>query len=289
MSSGGIIDVDLNVAAFEHCVNIASLALARDGVVKISNACDSLLIDQWRNHFDNFILRQVASGKFPYRIASLGFRRNHFILEIQQQLNSPAFYAIPIIYTIAKKMLDDQFFLATAAIADAESGSIAQYIHRDQPMLFPGHRVNEIIPSVSLTVSIPLVETNELVGGTEFQLGSHHANASSLPFVHSNTKKGDCLIWDSRVMHRGMPNNGMKSRPIVLLYYQRPWFYNFLNYSKDVEIKISDSELARVPDQYRHLFDWVRKIWPPPVYDSDAYGLCACGSGLLFSVCHGRR
>lgn len=271
----------------EHTVNLAALCLARDGVVKLENLFEPRLIDEWRAHFERFVLKQVASERFPYRVWPLGHQRTHYILEIQHALNRPGFYAAPAVYALAERMLDSGFILVSAAVAYAEPGITPQYLHRDQPLLFAGHQISEAIPAVSLTVAIPLVDTNDLVGGTEFVIGSHRREIADINLAATGTFKGDCLVWDSRLLHRGRVNRGTTPRPLVLLYYQRPWFFNFLNYSTDAEIKITDAALAKVPNEYRHLFEWVRKIWPAPLFSSEQNGGCSCGSGLRFESCHG--
>lgn len=286
MTSTFIDSVDFTRGTFEHSLDCALIALVRDGVVKLERVCDPCLIDLWLEQLQTTVLPQVVSGRFPYRNRPLGHKRMHYILEIQRRFNSPDFYAVPAIYRLVQKVLDDDFLLMTVAVAYAEPGSLPQHVHRDVPLLFPAHKINGALPAASITVGLPLIDTDDRARGTEFQLGSHRLNSSNATFLHTSTRKGDCIVWDSRVMHRGRANTSGVARPMILFYFQRPWFFNFRNYSQDAEVKITDIALERVPTQYRHLFDWVRRLFPAPLFGPDASGFCGCGSGLLYSDCH---
>lgn len=281
--------VDCRALPRHEVLHAATVALLEQGVVKLVGAFDPADIARWKAQFETHTLGAVARGKYGYRLWSLGEKRHHYILEIHQAFNNPAFYGNPFVYGTAVAALDGDFMLATAAISYAEPGAEEQYIHRDQNLLFASSRLNGVLPPVSLTVSVPLVATNDVVGGTEFVIGSHRQSEISpaAKFVRTRTEAGDCLLWDSRTLHRGCANPGGAERPIVLLYYQRPWYFNFRNYEVDCEIKITEGNLAQVPKMYRPLFDWAHRLFKPPVFTEEAGGSCSCGSGLAFPDCHG--
>lgn len=272
-----------------QCVQEATLAILRHGVVRLTGAFDPALVAAWRAQFESHTLAAVQRGLYRYRLASLGDLRHHYTLEIHQRFNAPAFYANEFLYGIANALMEKDFMLATAAVAYAEPGAPAQYAHRDQVLLFSHPQLNAAMPPVSLTVSIPLVATDADTGGTEFVPGSHRLTEvpANPDFVPVHTDPGDCIVWDSRCSHRGCANPGAVFRPIVLLYYQRPWYFNFRNYTPDCEIKITEGNLAQVPAPYRHLFDWSRQLFVPPQFSALPDGQCACGSGLAYGDCHG--
>lgn len=269
-------------------VAAAVTAILEDGVVRVSGVWDSSAVNRWKHAFMSRTLRQVASSGYQYRKASLGQHREHVVIEIHREFNTPDFYAAPPIYSVAKALLGAEMILATVAASYSTRGSSSQYVHRDMAMLFEQPMLDKVLPPVSLTVGFPLVATNELTGGTEFQVGSHRQVKvdESAPFLHSDTEPGDCLIWDSRLVHRGRPNNG-EPRPLVLFYYHRPWFFNFVNHWKDSEIKITERSLGRVPDRLKHLFLWSRNLFTPPEFARLDSGLCSCGSGERYEACHG--
>lgn len=289
MTADGIVELDCRKIPPGDAARQAALTILRQGVVKLAGAFDPVLIEAWRAQFESHIRGAVSRRQYRYRLVSLGERRHHYTLEIHQRFNDPSFYANPVLYGAAALLMEHNFIMATTAVAYAEPKAPPQYIHRDQVMLFANPELNAALPPVSLTISIPLVATNDTVGGTEFMPGSHREmELSRRPvFVRAETAPGDCLVWDSRCFHRGCANPGDIARPIVLQYYQRPWYFNFLNYAPDCEIKITEANLARVPAPFRHLFDWSRPLFVPPCFAAGEGGLCDCGSGLAFGACHG--
>lgn len=289
-SGKSIAEVYCRDVPLQKALAVASSALIRDGVVCLRGAFLKENVIEWREQFYTHILSAVKRSAFPYRTWSLGASRAHYILEIHKAFNSPSFYANEYVLGLSGLLLEKEFVMATAAIAYAESGAAEQRIHRDQPLIFRSDHVNRGLPPVSLTIALPLVETGEDVGGTEFAIGTHRKTSvdfSSLTFSRCATQLGDCLIWDSRLLHRGRKNPGSIGRPLVLMYFQRPSFFNFPNFTTDAEIKITDNALSNVPNEYKGLFQWARRIWPGPSYMATNDGECGCGSGQRYEECHG--
>ena len=74
-------------------------------------------------------------------------------------------------------------------------------------------------------------------GPTEFWPGSHHEPVAFAMYEESKTMTipsqsslqlagsvGDIIVFDTRVVHRGMPNETGEKRPILYLAYARPWY-----------------------------------------------------------------
>ena len=61
-------------------------------------------------------------------------------------------------------------------------------------------------------------------------------------------------MMDYRVIHGGLPNEGEVERPILYLVYGRPWFRDGYNFSDQPAIDITSEQLAKLPDEHRHLF-----------------------------------
>lgn len=259
----------------------------RDGVAVLRGAFDPDLVERLRSSLMDRVVPHGDSGRYPYRVASLGERRTHYTLEIHRTFNTPEFYANPFVYQLAQLLLDNEFVLGSAAAAVSRPGAPPQYVHRDHPVLYSNRKLNAILPPASLTVSIPLVSTDQVTGGTEFQPGSHHLSSyDKRDFVRADSGPGDCIVWDSRCSHRGCANQGDDPRPIVLLYYQRPWFFNYVNYQRDAEIKITDRSFEAVPANLTHLFGWTGELFQRPRFEPRADGGCSCGSGLSYDECH---
>jgi ectoine hydroxylase-related dioxygenase (phytanoyl-CoA dioxygenase family) len=95
-----------------------------------------------------------------------------------------------------------------------------QEIHGDG-----GHLSEEHRPAHWITIMLPLVDITMENGPTEFWPGSHIQALSgpnrwkieSVPFV---CNKGDALLFDCRVEHRGMGNDSDESRPQLYVWFK---------------------------------------------------------------------
>jgi hypothetical protein len=80
-----------------------------------------------------------------------------------------------------------------------------------------------------ICVFVPLVDLTTTNGYTEFWAGSHlykglldKKGEQSLPGgTNGIVSVGDCLVYDFRVVHRGMKNSSEDARPIMYLLYGR--------------------------------------------------------------------
>ena len=127
--------------------------------------------------------------------------------------------------------------------------------------LFPGseiglwlHLQGQETEPFCLSVFVPLVSVSREMGATEFLPGSHvysrpiheehrHACAStascgsdassSNPIsepVAIETRLGDVVVFDHRVVHRGLRNEQRRDRPVLYATFSRPWFRDHVNF-----------------------------------------------------------
>lgn len=127
---------------------------------------------------------------------------------------------------------------ARAQAQHADGGHLFYETHgKDQPHC-PAHCVNVFVPLVDIA-------DDPSLGPTEFWPGSHKIggsyNGDGIPLAGN---RGDVILFDYRVIHRGMANEGSRSRPVFYATHTRPWFSDVLNFpeerlidSKDVEVK----------------------------------------------------
>ena len=267
------------------------------GLLHLQGAFPVSLIDSLAAHYFDFYHPRIHVGDFPYRIASLGSGRTHVTLELHKHWHDPAFYANTWLYSFVRHVLGPDFTLPTFAVAVSEPGASAQYIHRDQPWLFDDPAIERQLPASSITVSVPLVDLDQQIGSTEFQPGSHHPRnaadmaarrpVSGIDFTPVLAQRGDCILWDSRLIHRGMPNRSLRTRPIVLMYYQKPWFFNHVNFDPGVIMPFTQAAWQRIPERYRHVFTVIEKLFPRPEFNGSFGQPCPCGGPLSFETCHG--
>eukprot|EP00986_Skeletonema_menzelii_P004744 scaffold1658_cov160-Skeletonema_menzelii.AAC.4 len=93
-------------------------------------------------------------------------------------------------------------------------GSADQPWHTDGSPLFGNNGINESLPSYAINIFVGLHDADELLvlGPTEFVVGSHQMNPEVVMDTMIDTAvpavigKGDLLLYDYRVCHRGTAN-----------------------------------------------------------------------------------
>jgi ectoine hydroxylase-related dioxygenase (phytanoyl-CoA dioxygenase family) len=129
-------------------------------------------------------------------------------------------------------------------------GSEAQPLHRDSGR----PEVIDVAETVSIVINMSPVDVDETNGATEIWPGTHKlpgangvseeveaARRAELPPVRAVTKKGDVVLRDIRLWHRGVPNLGDQARHMIGMIHSRPFF-------------LSESSI-RVPKSAAHAFD----------------------------------
>ena len=124
-------------------------------------------------------------------------------------------------------------------------GAAEQPWHTDGEHLF-GPEV-PTLPPHCLNVFIPLVDITPEIGGTEFCPGSHHLTRGIPEIYEQSTEHverigwrgrplpleipaGSALLFDYRLLHRGLANRTDKVRPILYLTFCRPCFRDVHNF-----------------------------------------------------------
>lgn len=128
-------------------------------------------------------------------------------------------------------------------------GSAVQGVHRDGKHLFSsGELGSSALPTHCLTVFLPLVPLTAAIGPTQFWPSTHvtfgdapQAMAASVTFVASEScgvegeavaVPGDAIIFDYRILHRGLANVSDEARPLAYFTFAKPWFRDATNYTK---------------------------------------------------------
>jgi ectoine hydroxylase-related dioxygenase (phytanoyl-CoA dioxygenase family) len=112
-------------------------------------------------------------------------------------------------------------------------GSQRQLLHRDAPHLWR----DPIHPTTSIVVNVLPIDVDESNGATELWPGTHRILGSTIvtevaeaerravvPPVRAVSRKGDAVLRDPRLWHRGMPNNGTDARHMIAMVHSK-WFY----------------------------------------------------------------
>lgn len=163
-------------------------------------------------------------------------------------------------------MGSNQIELDTFSHVDAMPKATYQAWHRDIDPLFKNQLQGELKhhPPMGVVVIVPIINIDKINGPTEFIPGSHvnlpwnqlNNNENNVVSkkkngknkksknkkgsqavendVQSNimieSKKGDCIIFDLRIKHRGTPNKSEVVRPIIYLSYVNAWYRDAVNF-----------------------------------------------------------
>lgn len=144
-------------------------------------------------------------------------------------------------------------FGAVTALPNAE----AQHVHRDHPFLFHDAGIDELVPAYATNAVVPLVNINDHYGTTRVWPGSHRVasdEARELPSEDTVAPVGSCILMDYRLLHGGTVNHSEQMRPILYLIYHRPWFKDYVNFSKVRELVVAAHEYEKIPELYRRWF-----------------------------------
>ena len=196
----------------------------------------------------------------------VGDKRTQVTVAIEGPFNSPAIYANEFVLPVLKLLLGDELILGGFGSVVSLPGAPDQHMHRDHPNIYELTEtqateawVDMLLPPYALNVIVPLLPLNATNGTTRVWPGSHlvpKSRTQQMPSVDPEVELGDCLVVDYRLLHCGTANRSANPRPILYNLYTRPWFRDSRNYRKQQRLRISREEYARVPVQFRHLFDW---------------------------------
>jgi ectoine hydroxylase-related dioxygenase (phytanoyl-CoA dioxygenase family) len=147
-------------------------------------------------------------------------------------------------------------------------GSEIQPLHRDAPYLWPDpiHPVISIILNVS-PVDVGLENgaielwpgTHRILGSTRINNAAEEERCALIPPIRAETRKGDVLLRDPRLWHRGVTNLGTQPRHMVAMVHSK-WFYRAdtaISVTQDAMYAFDDEVLSSrvelVPDDYDYL------------------------------------
>lgn len=203
------------------------------------------------------IAADIAGGQ----AMQVGGKRYMLSLPAEGTAGRPDFLANNRMCGILERLLGKDYILGSMTVVLSLDGSPAQQWHRDNSTLFPDSPT-EHTPPFCVSAIIPLIPLDETNGPTEVIPGSHLTADKDINYdapVHATMDFGDCYLMDSRLMHRGMPNNSRAARPILCLVYQRPWFRDYQNFNGQSAVTISKEALSTFPENRQHLLNWAAK------------------------------
>lgn len=198
----------------------------RDGQVEYALKCGA------KNGFREVVMR--SNGRYELSLLHCPNSRPSLepILEVLE----------PIIPLLLEESTLDDLQLCHVSLLMAIPGAPAQPWHADG-----GHvSLSQHLPCHVLNVFIPLVDVPLELGPTELRPASHYLtrNLASMMLlakarktlrspVTPCLKRGDVLIFDYRILHRGRANqHPTLERPVLVLTFAKKWFVDVCNFPK---------------------------------------------------------
>ena len=144
----------------------------------------------------------------------------------------------------------------------------AQHWHRDAGFIFKS--MKEQLPPHGLVVFIPLIDVTREMGPTMFLTGSHiscerreqkEINLDNwileeCPFVGPTVKTpapaGSAIIFDLRILHRGLANTKAMRRPQLYVTFFQEWYVDHVNFNAK-----QSSEFDMLPKSLRKMLSRV--------------------------------
>ena len=182
--------------------------------------------------------------------------------------------ANPIVEHVSTTLLGEGAFNGFYNGNTNTPGSTQQNLHMDTSHLWPN--LNPSHPTASVVVNIPMIDVTEERGAIELWPGTHIAGDVSRrldevteeaqrkvrPPVRGTTQKGDVLIRDMRLWHRGTPNLSDTHRHMIALVHYVGWLHRgrTIRYVKGCEGAFKNSRVdphaTFLDEPHDYLFDY---------------------------------
>ena len=156
---------------------------------------------------------------------------------------------------VIEAVLGRNYKVAFSGIVESLGGSVDQQWHRDGNHLYDNILIKE---PYALTCFIPLVSITEAnnLGAPQFLPKSHHVmNENNIDLENdavmqfNNFPIGDVIIFDYRLVHRGVENASASRRPLMYIVYAKSFWSDQINFGDRPLLK---SAAERTNDRKRH-------------------------------------
>lgn len=227
--------------------------LAADGVILLQRLCNDEIVSQ----ILDVSLRRSDEVRAALGAREIGIGSAAGYAEIVQR--SPGRWDVPVSmqqfgfadtalpwWPVIAKVLGDDAEHSFSGVVFSEPGSPAQFWHIDSP-----HESARHLPPHALNVLVALHDIPMDMGPTEFARGSHsltnhlsnpslvrdeliyqHAGTSPRSLVQDTAEpepqsfvcaleKGSCVLFDDRLLHRGLANRSGHTRHVAYFSYRR--------------------------------------------------------------------
>jgi len=242
----------------------ASQCFRRDGALIVEDIVEPAVIVRARQEFRAKYSEFCSERK---DVASVGGQRFMVTVKLEPPFDDPSLFANPYILPILGAALDEGFVIGAFGVVCSSPSAPEQHIHHDGGDLFQRPDIDRLLPTVAITVGIPLLEMNTVNGTTALWLGSHRDRGRSLKEtgIEPEIREGSYVLWDFRLKHGGTANRGTSPRPLLYLTYCRPWFLDHINFNKtnpnerQEPLLANKRFLSKLSEQHQRLL--ARALW----------------------------
>lgn len=249
-------DTEFDVRSQDILSETARSCFLDNGLIVLRDAIDSSRCDALYES----VLQRIAAVECamrsrgvevetePRNFAEIGFRglyRHDLLIKLEDDaLISSLALDGPWIPFIASLL--DQWEVEVSVVY-SRNGAEDQYWHSDGAHLNNNqcaNPFNQFSPLYALCVFMPLINLNREVGFTQFWPGSHahplllniapHCLETESQF-DGLIRRGECLLYDYRLVHRGMKNVCAITpiRPVLQFFYHLPAYKERANYGTE--------------------------------------------------------
>lgn len=246
-------------------------AIDTDGYVVLGGVIDPAVLDAMKPKLDEDTQELLRRGKWggagelPGHLQqSMSRSKEHIYPEV---VTNPL--VIQLTAEVLGEGLHNHFYNGNTNLP----GSLKQPLHRDTGHLWP----DVIHPTTSIVINMSPIDVTEDNGATEIWPGTHRIPGPTrvteeaeeerravVPPVRAVSQKGDAVLRDIRMWHRGVPNNSTEGRHMIGMVHSK-WFY-----LRGTTIPVTagaahsfDDDILRtrvevVPDDYDYLSEFLR-------------------------------
>ena len=208
---------DLDAALAE-----AEALFRRDGVVVLDHVADPALLAD--------ALAQIEVDYPSYAdtdpARNFGFYpgRHTTPLVIAGALANREVFLPRSVVQLARKLLGKGPELDSFGLLVSLPGAEDQTPHPDA-LLFSDQGTDCLLPPFAFALVMPLVAMDRVSGSTAFWRGSHRKpQVTGEPDFAPEIQPGSALLWDFRVVHRGLANRSAAPRPVLFSVLCREWW-----------------------------------------------------------------
>jgi len=184
-----------------------------------------------------------ADGSFALDV---GYGRHDFTYGCEEgPFADSKFHAPDSVINLMNRMLKADYAHYNGAVPSrGKSGQ--GFWHRDTYSLFDNEELDVTLPPFYFTMLVPFKDVTEELGPTQFLLGSHrlaNVDADEGPHLVGLAKAGDAVIFDGRMLHRGLANPSENIRELMYMVYHKKWYRDYLNDEFKAGFSVNDPNM----------------------------------------------